>query len=507
MRVVRVLVHENELPEVRGVLDDEDVDHVVIEQQPDTSRSLVEFPLPTEGVDFVLSELRDAGVDDEYRIVLGAESAATTHYDDLERRFVAEQEEGEAVATEEIRSKAVGMTPNARTYYAMTLLSAVVATIGLLLDSPAIVVGSMVIAPQVGSAMSASVGTAIGDSRLLVNGLRSQVLGLGLATVASAAFGFVLKSAAFVPPTLNVGTVTQISSRVSPGLLSITVGLCAGAAGAFGLATAVPVSLVGVMIAAALIPAAAATGIGIAWGYPLVAGGAFVLLVANAIAINVAASGTFAFLGYRPDGGIRDLLARDPVVPVTLVALLLAFLLLGGVTVQHVTVENEVNEEVSAVLERDAYADLELVSVRVGFSPATVVTGEQPVTVVVSRPADVPYPDLPGDVRAAVLDSTAGRAAVTIEYVDQSHSDRPARTLDTPDTTTPSPAADSLRRCLPSRCWHRSDASLRGWHLSDALLRGARSGHRSQAASGTRSPASAARVSPMHGMRTRSGGV
>ena len=71
-----------------------------------------------------------------------------------------------------------------------------------------------------------------------------------------------------------------------------------GAAGAFGISTDLPVSLIGVAVAAALIPAAAAVGIGLAWGYPAVAGGAFVLLVA----INLAGSLTLWYLGDRPDG-------------------------------------------------------------------------------------------------------------------------------------------------------------------------------------------------------------
>ncbi|MFC6952997.1 TIGR00341 family protein [Halorubellus litoreus] len=426
MRVVRILVPDENRSDVQKVLEDEGVDHLLVAQDEDTDRSLVEFPIPAEGVDYALEQLRDAGVDDEYVVVLGAETVESTHYDELEQRFVEKQEEGDAIASEEIRSKAVGMTPNARTYHAMTLLSALVATVGLLLDSPAIVVGSMVIAPQVGSAMTASVGAVVGDRDLLVSGMKSQAYGLGFAIVAAAAFGLFLKSAAFVPPTLNVGTVNQIASRISPGFLSITVGLCAGAAGAFGLATAVPVSLVGVMIAAALIPAAAATGIGLAWGYPIVAVGAFVLLVANALAVNVAALGTFAYLGYRPDGGLRELLSGDVVVTALMVGMLVSLGVLGALTAQHVAVENTVNEEVGDVLETEQYEDLGLVSVRVGFSPAASITGEQSVTVVVSRPADVPYPDLGGDLQDAVQDHTSVPLSVTVEYVEQVESDRPA---------------------------------------------------------------------------------
>jgi uncharacterized hydrophobic protein (TIGR00341 family) len=461
MRVVRVLVPDDRLSSVRDRLDAEDVDHLVLAQGEDSDRSLVEFPIPTEGVDFALSELRDVGVEDEYVVVLGAESVESTHYDDLERRFVEEQAEGDAIATEEIRAKAVGMTPNARTYYAMTLLSALVATVGLLLDSPAIVVGSMVIAPQVGSAMTASVGAAIGNRDLLRSGLASQTLGLGLAIVVATAFGVGLKTAAFVPPSLNVDTVTQIASRISPGFLSVTVGLCAGAAGAFGLATAVPVSLVGVMIAAALIPAAAATGIGLAWGYPLVAVGAFVLLVANALAVNVAALATFASLGYRPDGGVRGFLRSDPVVAGAAVAMVLALAVLGAATAQHVAVENAVNDEVADVLDRDRYDDLGLVSVRVGFTPTTALADAHPVTVVVSRPADAPYPDFATDLERAIEAGVPGPVAVTVEYVEQVH---PRERTDVRRRVQDAPERVSVRPHDDARSHH--DARLLGARLT-----------------------------------------
>lgn len=52
------------------------------------------------------------------------------------------------MSDEEIRAKAIKLNPGQRTYYAMTLLSVLVATVGRLLDAPAIVVGSMVIAPR-----------------------------------------------------------------------------------------------------------------------------------------------------------------------------------------------------------------------------------------------------------------------------------------------------------------------------------------------------------------------
>jgi uncharacterized membrane protein len=127
----------------------------------------------------------------------------------------------------------------------MTALSALVATAGLLLDSPAIVVGSMVIAPLVGASLMASVGLTLGDRAMVRSGVRSQVAGLALVVCAAAAFGLALRTVQFVPPVLDVTVISQISSRTTPGLLSVVVALCAGAVGAFGLATEPPVSLVG----------------------------------------------------------------------------------------------------------------------------------------------------------------------------------------------------------------------------------------------------------------------
>lgn len=88
----------------------------------------------------------------------------------------------------------------------------------------------------------------------------------------------------------------------------MAVDLCAGAAGALRLATALPVSLVGVMIAAALIPAAAA--VGIARSIPSVAVDAIVLLVVNVTTINLTGAPVLWWLGYPPTGVFEEVLCE-----------------------------------------------------------------------------------------------------------------------------------------------------------------------------------------------------
>lgn len=427
MRLIKLLVSEDSLDSALDVLEGENIDHIVTKEATERRNTvLVEFPLPTQAVEYVMNQLRDAGIDDrEYTIISSAETAKTQNYHELEERFVAGVEEDDSVAPEEIRAKALDMHRTAFTYYAMTVFSAIVAAAGLLLDAPAVVVGAMVIAPQVGSALIASVGMALDDRRMIWLGFRDQFVGLGLAIVGAFGFGLALKNGQIVTSALDVSTVGQISKRISPGLLSITVAFCAGAAGAFGLATALPVSLVGVMIAAALIPAAAAVGIGLAWGLPSVALGALVLLVVNAVAVNLAGFVVLWYFGYRPIdwdedeiSGTRETLRRYTPTIVGLAVLVSTFVVAGGLVAAEVSFTNGVNTAVEDVIQNDQYEDLELTSVQTEVQLARHL-GETPeITIVLNRPADEPYPGLADEFKQRIVDETDRDIDVSVQFND-----------------------------------------------------------------------------------------
>lgn len=419
MRLIHIRVTDDELAAVRSVLEDRDISYVqTAEESADGTAFLLQFPLPPEAVDEVLAEMEDAGLDtDRYTVVGTAETArpdqsnsARTHDD--------------RISHDELRGRARGMNPGRRTYYAMTILSAIVAAAGLLLDSPAIVVGSMVIAPQVGSALIASVGTTLSDRDLIVEGVRDQLLGLAVAVASAAVFGLFIRHSGFVPARLRVTTVQQIAQRISPGFLSLAVGLCAGAAGAFGLATALPVSLVGVMIAAALIPAAAAVGVGIAWGLPAVALGAGILLLVNVTSINLTGFLVLWWLGFRPVGWEADrppaeaVRAHAPTV-VAVLLLLVAFAGAGTVTARQMQVETAVNAAVTETLSDDAYAELRLLSVQSRFGGVSVYRLDREVSVAVSRPADRRYPTLAADLERTIGRALSEEVTVTVTFEDR----------------------------------------------------------------------------------------
>ncbi|CQR49918.1 MULTISPECIES: DUF389 domain-containing protein [Haloferax] len=434
MRHLQIRVEAGELDAVVDALRGEDVDPVtlpVYRADGDEPQSyLVEFPLPTEAVDRIRETLSEAGFEEDHLVIGNIESATTPHYDRLVERYVEGDEEEERVSNEEILTKAHDLNPQPTAYYAMTVLSALVATAGLLLDSAALVVGSMVIAPQIGAALMASVGAALGDDAMFTGGVRSTVIGLTVAIAAAAALGWGLKTAQFVPAALNVTTVQQLASRSSPGLLTLVVALCAGAAGGVGLATELPVSIVGVAVAAATVPAAAAVGIGVAWAIPAVAIGALTLLAVNVASIILAGTLALWYLGYRPSfwnstGSTRRRVRAFFGTKATWVALVFLGLTVlgpGSLLASQIAFENQSTAAVQTVLDDSEYDSLELLSLSVEFGTPGIDDGPREVTVTVQHPVGRQYPQLSPRIEDRIREATGQDVVVTVEFEQQSRS-------------------------------------------------------------------------------------
>ena len=319
-------------------LDDEGVDYVVTDETSGREYTAVAtFPLPTAAVEPVLDRLREAGIDEStYTVIVAAETVISRRFEALEDEYEQESERaGDRISREELQAKAEGLASGLGTYVLMTVISAVIATAGLLLDSPATVVGSMVIAPLIGPAMSAAIGTVVDDEALFRRGVRMQVLGVVVAVLAATLFAFALRSLALVPPGLDPLELAEVSERLAPNVLVLVVAVGAGIAGIVSLITGVSAALVGVMIAVALIPPAAAVGIGFAFRIPRLVIGAGVIVAVNVLSINLSALVMLWYEGYRPQRWFREDEARAAFlkrVAVLAVAIALLSVFLGGVT-------------------------------------------------------------------------------------------------------------------------------------------------------------------------------
>lgn len=425
MRLVQITVPSGKRETVLEVLEEEGVDYVVADEAGRRDYAAIAyFPLPKNAVEPILASLRDAGLgDDAITVVVEANTVVSRRFDELQERYAEEKDE-DRIAREELTAAAADLAPSLRTYVIMTVVSALIATAGLLLDSAAVVVGSMVIAPLVGPAMSASVGTVVDDQEMFTRGVRLQVGGLLLAIVTAALFALVVRFGNLIPPVADVALVPEIGERVAPDFLSLVVALGAGAAGVVSLTSGVSTALVGVMIAVALIPPAATVGIGLAWAQPFVALGSGILLLVNVLSINLAALVVLWYSGYRPEHWFREDEARTATVKriaVLAIAIVVLSLFLGGVTYDsynQATTAEQIRDDATAAVQRyDADVNLTVLDVRVEHTNAVFLQRPRAVIVTVG----VPPGEAPASLATSIdqrVDATAGSDVRTeIQYV------------------------------------------------------------------------------------------
>jgi uncharacterized hydrophobic protein (TIGR00341 family) len=200
----------------------------------------------------------------------------------------------------------------------LVVLSTVVAAIGLAENSVAVVVGAMVIAPLLGPNIAFAFATSLGDKTLLWSALRTNLAGLGLALALSIAIGLIW------PVNLDSG---EIASRTTVGLDGVALALASGAAAVLSLTTGLSSTLVGVMVAVALLPPTAVLGMTIGAGRLDLATGAALLLAVNLVCVALSAKIVFWVKGVKPSSWIERNRARQSMATyISLWAVLLSIL-------------------------------------------------------------------------------------------------------------------------------------------------------------------------------------
>lgn len=178
-----------------------------------------------------------------------------------------------------------------QTYVLYVVLSTIVAALGMMTDSVAVVVGAMVIAPLLGPNLAFSVGVALGDGSLIARATRTNLTGLGVALGLSVAIGLV------APLDLDS---KELVARSEVDFYGMLIALASGAAAALSLVTGVSSALVGVMVAVALLPPTSAIGLFLGAGEMHLASGAALLLAVNVVSVNLAAHTILLWRDVRP---------------------------------------------------------------------------------------------------------------------------------------------------------------------------------------------------------------
>ena len=429
MRLVQLLVPEGTRAGVLESLDEQGVDYALFEEVGRGDfEAMVQFPVPPSGVEPILDRLGEAGIREEaYTIVLPTETVVSQRLAALVDRFP-----GLRISREELTARANDLAPANSTFFAFLVLSTVIATTGLLLDSAATIIGAMVVAPLMGPAISASVGTVLDNQPMRSRGVWLQITGLIAAILTAAIMGWLLQRTVLIPPGLDILSIPQITERTSPNFLSLFLALGSGLAGVISVMRGSGSTLVGVAIAVALIPPAATSGLGIAFGVPGAAVAAGVLVLVNLLAINLSALVLFYTAGFRPvdtveTESIRRAIASRVVVIATGIAVLSLVLATVTVATYHTqSFEQQTQAELQAAFEEADIEGVELVEVTVDYEPVDVLLGNEPeVNVLVGIPRDFPTPpDLAQRFDDELTDRLGQDVFVQVEFIEAEFSER-----------------------------------------------------------------------------------
>ena len=207
-------------------------------------------------------------------------------------------------------------------FVTLVCLSTLIAGLGLIRNSAAVVIGAMLVAPLMTPLVGCGLALVHGNLILIRNAAKSVFLGFTL----SFGIGFLL--GALIP---GVVETEELLGRGEPDVLDLLVAAASGLAAAYATARpALSGALPGLAIAAALVPPIATSGIAGAMGEWRLAFGAVLLFLANIVAIVLGASVSLYAVGLRGDrpSDRRKLWLRP-----TLVALLvLAFAIAMGLS-------------------------------------------------------------------------------------------------------------------------------------------------------------------------------
>lgn len=195
------------------------------------------------------------------------------------------------ISREELYHDISEMISNDAVDIATIVLSAIVATIGLVRNSPAIIIGAMVIAPMLGPNVAQSFATTLGDFGLLAKSVRTNLIRIGLGFAFALVFGLLFR--------LDY-TTNEITSRTVANLGDIVLAFASGTAAALSISSGVSTSLIGVMVAVSLMPPLAAAGLLLGSGNIDGFSGAILLFFVNIVCINLASIITFRLQGIEP---------------------------------------------------------------------------------------------------------------------------------------------------------------------------------------------------------------
>ncbi|MCA2224480.1 DUF389 domain-containing protein [Nonomuraea aurantiaca] len=153
-------------------------------------------------------------------------------------------------------------------YLAFLAIATQLAGIGVLQNSPILIVGAMVLGPEFGAIAAICFGLLRGRGRLIVSSLKTLVVGFAVAIAITFACALVSRWMGWIDLS-NLRVNEEVQFIVKPDRWSFIVALLAGAAGVLSITAGKSSALIGVFISVTTVPAAGYVAVALAlsdWG-------------------------------------------------------------------------------------------------------------------------------------------------------------------------------------------------------------------------------------------------
>ena len=243
--------------------------------------------VPREDASVVLADLRSLGIHHEGSVAV--ETIETELSDGMERAVQsARGAEADAVVWEEVTKRTSESSELSVSFALFMLLAGLLAAVGILLDSPVLIVGAMVVGPEFGPIAGICVAGLQRRGDMAARSAMALGVGFPLAIVSVVVAVLIFKAAGLIEADFETHEHEFAEFISSPDFFSFFVAFCAGIVGMLSLTTAKSAALVGVFISITTVPAAANAGIAAAYGDWSTVFGSLGQLVVNLAAIIIA---------------------------------------------------------------------------------------------------------------------------------------------------------------------------------------------------------------------------
>ncbi len=225
-----------------------------------------------------------------FKIIIIPVEAVIPLHEKSEKTKQKNNQEGR-ISREEIYTKVSEMSELSNIYLILAAASALVASIGLLNDDVAVIIGAMIITPLIGPSIGLALANVMGNKEFAYKAIKTNLIGILIATIISIVMGTL-----FTVDSQNPSIVLR--TDVARG--SFFLALASGLAGSLAVTSGLTSTFVGVMIAVALLPPLAAFGLLVGSGNYVLALGALLLFSVNFVCINLTATISFMMQKIEP---------------------------------------------------------------------------------------------------------------------------------------------------------------------------------------------------------------